>query len=428
MAFPLVPAIITAKGVQTLTKNLNLGAGGTWPGEIVLKLTPDALRHLGSSIKKGIILVVGTNGKTTTTLMINNILEHAGHKVIHNGSGANLLNGVVSAFVEDANWLGTVEADWGVFEVDENSLPKVLTYLKPTAIVLLNLFRDQLDRYGEIDTIADKWQQALSENVDNTLIVANGDDPLVAHIANKLSSPKAYFGISDTNRYVKVREHATDSIFCKNCGNRLSYKGIFYSHLGHWYCSQCGEKRPTPTLSKWLSPLPGLYNIYNTLGAVVTLKKLGFQNQLIREALDHFKPAFGRQEEFMIQGKKIRVFLSKNPAGFNASLRTVIDLGPKTIVLALNNRIPDGRDISWIWDVDFEMLSNTITLIVTGDRMYDLAVRLKYANMIDAMIVEPELKTAIDRGISVNSEILYILPTYTAMLECRKILGGRKIL
>lgn len=399
-------SVILGKAVSYLSRKFNLGSGGTWPGEIALKLDPHILSKVAP---KNVILVAGTNGKTTTSLMIKTILENAGHRVVHNASGANLLNGVVSAI------LTTPTGDYGVFEVDENTLPQVLKFIKSVkCLVLLNLFRDQLDRYGEVDVIADKWRSALGTlKTPNFKLVLNADDPLIASLGNKNSM---YFGLGDKKLFQESPEHAMDSQFCPNCGNKLAYDGTYYSHIGIWHCSKCGLRRPKPDISAAFYPLPGLYNHYNTLAAVAVAKALDLPVDLTG-----FSPAFGRQEE--IAGHKI--FLSKNPAGFNESIRTILSAftrpGLAKVLLVLNDRIPDGRDVSWIWDVDFELLANRCdSVICSGDRAYDLGLRLKYAG-IKNMRIEENLKKAV-KGAD------YVLATYSAMLEVRKILTGHKIL
>ena len=420
------------KVVSSISQSFGLGAGATWPGEIALRLSPNIFAEFASQLRKGIILVAGTNGKTTTSLMITQVLEKQGLTVVHNASGANLLNGIVSACIQEATWSGKLRVDYGVFEVDENSLPIVIKSIKSAkskvVIVLLNLFRDQLDRYGEVDVIAEKWQKSLQslESLDrktrkmsDVTIIANADDPLIAHLGLHTKLPVTYFGINDASKYLAHMEHATDSIFCLNCGARLQYEGVYFSHIGIWKCPTCGEKRPNPTISEWKSPLPGLYNQYNTLAAVAVAKSLH-----LKPTFKSFKPSFGRQEEIDIDGNIIKIFLSKNPAGFNQSLRTVIELGARQLLLVLNDRIPDGRDVSWIWDVDFEMIPKHVSVLVSGDRVYDLALRLKYAGITYEIyeLLEEALKRSHD------NETLYILPTYSAMLEVRKRLRGRKIL
>lgn len=450
------------KSVSWISRSFHLGSGATWPGQVALMISPHILSSLARGFKKGVILVAGTNGKTTTALMIATILEAQGLKVVSNTSGANLVNGIISACIGKAQWNGSVNADWGVFEVDENSLPEVIKSVKSikskVIIVLLNLFRDQLDRYGEVDMIAQKWQNALqvfslqsSAVRQNHLvkIVANADDPLIAHFGKTVCSRPAleargitYFGLDDPTQYKKTMEHATDSVFCLNCGSRLTYNGMYYSHIGVWKCLKCGEKRPKPDLSQWDYPLPGLYNRYNTLAAVASAQVIGIADLKIKEALKDFSPAFGRQEEIEIDGptspdglrgasRKIKIFLSKNPAGFNQSLRTVLELGGKQLLIVLNDRIPDGRDVSWIWDVDFDVLSNRHELFVAGGRCYDLALRLKYANLrVLNSRIYTNLKKAVMSGLDMtkSGETFYILPTYSAMLEVRKILTGKKIL
>lgn len=428
-------SVLVGQCVSFMSRSLGLGAGATWPGEIALQIDPKIVQTLSKQFSKGVILVAGTNGKTTTTRMIQTILEADGQSTIHNKSGANLLNGIASALLDVVN----KDIDWGIFEIDENSLPIVLKHITPKAIVLLNLFRDQLDRYGEVDVIAEKWQNSLKsleshERMNrNTTLILNADDPLIAHLGKAvkprpgLEHAALYFGLEEASLQKKELEHATDSTFCLNCGARLNYKGIYYSHIGIWNCPQCGEKRPKPDISDWKSPLPGVYNRYNTLAAVAVAKSIGISDTSIKKSLENFKPAFGRQEEFEVDKKKVKIFLSKNPAGFNQSLSTVLELGAKQILLVLNDRIPDGRDVSWIWDVDFKMIPKEVKIIVSGDRVYDMAVRLKYAEV--KHVVFEQLSSALQSGLGGDKkETLYVLATYSGMLEVRKLLTGRKIL
>ncbi len=418
-------AIMAGKAVSWISTTLQLGAGATWPGEIALTISPSLLSSLSRSFTKGILLVVGTNGKTTTSSMISTILTKQGYTVIHNTSGANLLNGVVSSCVIHYG----VQYDYGVFEVDENSLPHVLRFVTPKTIVILNLFRDQLDRYGEVDVIAEKWQRSLKKLPPESTVILNADDPLVASFGKKTDARVVYFGLSEQFRQDRNVDHATDSIFCQYCGGRLAYSSYYFSHLGDWYCTVCGDKRPQVSISSWNSPLPGLYNTYNTLAAVLTARELRIPDAEIRSSLVGFRPAFGRQEEFDVNGKKIKLFLSKNPAGFTASLRAVLDMKPKTILLALNDRIPDGRDVSWIWDIEVELIPAKTTIVVSGDRVYDMALRVQYADK-KHLLVQSDLKKALDEGLlhTKQGETLYVLATYSAMLDIRKILTGRKIL
>lgn len=433
--------ILLGKITQGLSRFLGLGYGGTWPGEIALLLSPGILSDLAKYVSRGIVLVAGTNGKTTTSLLIRKILETSGSRVISNESGANLLNGIVSSLITEASWSGQISGDWAVFEIDENSLPQALNFITPKVIVCCNLFRDQLDRYGEVDVIAQKWRKSFMKLGKETTLVLNSDDPQIASLGDGLEAKVAYFGINDRKYFLDKIEHAQDSIFCVKCHHRLIYEGVYYSHIGLWRCSNCQNKRPVPDVYPIKSPLPGLYNKYNVQAAVAVAKCIGIKNSVVKTAIDNFAPAFGRQEEFQIKGKKVKIFLSKNPAGFNESLKTVLDKGADNILMVLNDRIPDGRDVSWIWDVDFEMMLDIDNLIVSGDRAYDLGLRLKYAAKIQQSKVKGQkhkfpfkiienLKEAIHRALdsTKKKDTLYILPTYSAMLEARKILTGKKIL
>lgn len=422
------------KFVSFISRIFKLGAGSTWPGHVALKLEPQILRLLSSQLKRGIILVAGTNGKTTTAKMIKNILQD--REIIHNESGANLLNGMVSALIAKASWWGKIRVSWAIFEVDEATLPLALKELTPQVVVILNLFRDQLDRYGEVDLIAEKWQRALKTLPSTTRVILNADDPQIAFLGRDLKAKVLYFGLDDPSLFLEKMEHAVDSVYCPSCGKKLNFAGIYYSHLGTWNCPNCRLKRPKHNLSNWSnwSNLKGVYNRYNTLAAVLVTKTMGIDEAKISCALAKFQPAFGRQEEFILEGKKLRILLSKNPAGFNESLRTLNEFPgrKKTILLVLNDRVPDGRDVSWIWDVDFEIIADYAgNLLISGDRVFDMALRLKYAEFpLKKTLICADLGRAVENGLKKirNGDTLYILPTYSAMLEVRKIIGGRKLL
>jgi UDP-N-acetylmuramyl tripeptide synthase len=456
-------AFYLAKIVSFVSKLLRVGTGSTWPGHILLEIKPSIVKKLLQKFHGRIVLVTGTNGKTTTVKMITTILG-AG-KCITNHSGANLLNSLASALVNNSNWRAEIKAEYAIFEVDEATLPQAIVDYHPQVIVCLNLFRDQLDRYGEVDIIADKWGKALRNLPEKSIIILNADDPQVANCGENIRAKVLYFGIENKNLYKKQMDYATDSTFCPYCGTRLTYEGNFFSHLGHWSCPKCGLHRPNPDFYLFTSPLPGIYMQYNTLAAVLTANTLGVGKKDISRRLSEFTPAFGRQEESIVNGRKVKIILSKNPTGFNQSL-DVLNYLPgkkKNILLVLNDLIPDGRDISWIWDVDFEKLIPMIkNLTISGLRAYDIAVRIKYAVPNQKSKICPELaegfkiqnyppspavagfggagnskfkifenlKYAIDYALKETqpNETLYVLPTYSAMLEVRKILMGRKIL
>jgi lipid II isoglutaminyl synthase (glutamine-hydrolysing) len=420
--------------VGFIARFLRRGAGITWSGEIALRIDPSFVSHMAPSITHR-ILIAGTNGKTTTSAMIAHIFSDIGYSVVHNTTGANLLNGIAGTIIANRNKLrGTVI---GVFESDEAAFTSIVREVKPDVVVLLNLFRDQLDRYGEVDSVATGWRSALKSLQESTVLVANGDDPLVISVAESWNGTVQYFGLSDETSLSPAPEHAADSTFCIHCGARLYYHKVYLSHLGDWYCPSCKRKRPDLALSEVESPLPGVYNIYNTLAAVLTVKQYKIPKTKAEKSLGLFKPVFGRQEEIDADGKKIKLFLSKNPAGFNESLRTVkAENATGCILLALNDQIPDGTDVSWIWDVDFEeYLPKDVPIVITGDRAYDMGLRVKYQapstnNQPSSYVtIEPELEEAIQQALEKTpaGKTMYVFPTYSAMLDMRKILTGRKI-
>lgn len=433
--------IITfGKILSFVIKILNLGNGSTWPGHIALKLNINFISELLSKSSFHIILIAGTNGKTTTAKIIRTVLEENGERVLQNQSGANMLNGIASTLILQSDLSGKLKYNYAIFEIDENTVPIILEQIHPEYLLLLNLFRDQLDRYGEINEIARKWKKALDLLTTKTTLILNADDPLISYLGNKAKNKVLYFGLEEKGSEKTVIDHAADSIYCIACGAKLFYKTIFYSHLGLWSCRSCGLSRPNKNLLSNFSfyPLKGLYNISNTLAAVSILKKIGLNDKQIIQGLKRFQPAFGRQEKIYYRGRNIQILLSKNPTGFNESIRTVRKQNAKTVLLVLNDRIPDGKDISWIWDIDLPAFQN---ILVTGDRMYDIALRIKYEtksqiSKIKSQSCDSNLKTyenlkeAIEKGLKQidQNETLYILPTYSAMLEVRKILTGKRIL
>ena len=426
--------IYTGRVLAYAIKALRLGEGVTWPGELALRINKNFIRDMIPP-HASVILIAGTNGKTTTSRMIRDICIRHGKKICINESGANLDNGIASSLILDAGWKGKGRSGVFIFETDEASLPVVLKSVSPTLLVLLNLFRDQLDRYGEVDTIAGMWREALLRLTPKTNIVANADDPHLVYITSDISSPVSYFGLGDTSLFRNIQDHAADTLYCPKCGKKLSFQGFYFSHLGEWKCTSCLLTHPDNELASVdvVSPMEGTYNIYNTLAASLAGRILGIPDTVIREALRTFTPAFGRGEEVEFEGKTVKILLSKNPTGFNQSLRTVTEGSKKgPMILILNDRIPDGTDVSWIWDVDFEKVRKyTCPIIVSGSRCYDLGVRLQYSQIQHAsFIVEPQSDRAIQKGIDLTktNETLWILPTYSAMLDVRKIITGRKIL
>jgi UDP-N-acetylmuramyl tripeptide synthase len=445
-------AVGLAKSITAVVKALRLGAASVLPGEIARRLHPRLLELLTQQTKQGVILVVGTNGKTTTSLLLRKILVDQGFRVTHNTTGANLINGLITALLADADLFGTLNSDFAILEVDENVLPLVLKRCQPRVILALNLFRDQLDRYGEVDAISQRWQTAIAPLSPDTIIVVNADDPTLCHLGQQLSKQVYYFGLSEPQLYLEEIPHAVDSIYCPRCGTPLNYQGVYLSHLGDFDCPQCGFKKSDPALHSrdWPQILIGVYNKYNTLAASLVAQTLGVNTDSIIENIQTFKAAFGRAEELDVDGKHVRILLSKNPVGMNETIRAVNDLKlqghASTTLLVLNDRIADGTDVSWIWDVDTEALVESGgTFIISGDRLYDMALRLQYSqatliqpSQLDQpwepnqarLIIEADLAKAIQLALlaTPNDETLHIIPTYTAMLAVRGLLTGRKIL
>ena len=437
-------AVGVAKTVTGVVRLLRLGAASVLPGEISRRLHPRLLPLLFEQVSQGVILVVGTNGKTTTALLLKQILSDRGLAVVHNSSGANLINGLITALLSSADITGKISADYAILEVDENILPLVLKDCQPKYILALNLFRDQLDRYGEVDTISLRWSKAIAPLPQDTTIVLNADDPTLSNLGQQLPQQVLYFGLNEPELYLKEIPHAVDSIYCPRCGHLLDYQGVYLSHLGDYRCPSCGFAKSELTLDSREHPqiLIGVYNKYNTLAASVLTQAIGIPREQIFTTVSNFKAAFGRAEELEIEEKQVRIMLSKNPVGMNETIRAVNQVkengkSPVTL-LVLNDRIPDGTDVSWIWDVDTdELVDRGGTLVVSGDRVYDMALRLQYSSEAVEpqqtnfeLVVKENLSEAIDIALKFTppQETLHIIPTYSAMLEVREILVGRKIL
>ncbi|VVA44030.1 conserved hypothetical protein [Candidatus Roizmanbacteria bacterium] len=434
--------ILICKLISNISQLLNLGSGSTWPGHIALILNKQFIEQVIDNNKNlKIIVIAGTNGKTTSTALLKFLLEKSGKKVFTNSEGANLLNGVASTIIKQGDLFSKLKFDFAIFESDELNLPLLLNKISPDKILILNLFRDQLDRYGEVNTIALKWLKSLKKLTGKTEVFINGDDPQLYYIGTKLTQKVQYFGIEKKLMKLKEIPNDVDSIYCPVCLSMLKYHQLSYAHLGDFYCSSCQFKRGVVgdfSDKKVSYPMSGLYNVYNTNAIlqlfeslkIVIPSKEGIQNEWLKD----FTPAFGRQEELIYKNRKVFILLSKNPAGFNQSIQTVSEMTNKTkanFLIILNNRIPDGLDVSWIWDVDFQpILDVANNVYVSGDRVYDLNLRLRYENSKNIINTFENLSTAVESIVNKTKEgeRLYILPTYSAMLEVRKILLGHKFL
>jgi lipid II isoglutaminyl synthase (glutamine-hydrolysing) len=410
-------AVVGGRAIGALSRRLHLGGGTSVAGIVAQRLYPDIVGHLASQLEHGSVLVTGTNGKTTTSGFIAAILSDAGLRVWRNREGSNLMRGIASSLVIRALPNGRLRRSGraiSIFEVDEAVVPQALKSITPRVAVFTNLFRDQLDRFGEVDSVATRWQAAVRMLATGTMLVLNADDPATAQLGREYEGPVLYYGIDATtvdliSQQVSLAQHQViDSRTCPKCGGEYSYDMRFYSHLGHYTCTNCGLSRPEPDVraiqveadgfdrlriqvatvtgqQQLVVPLPGLYNIYNALAAITVAQALQIGWEPIESGIEQFKPVFGRGERVQVEGRTVRLLLAKNPTGFNEVLRTLFSAGTQRhVMFVLNDNIADGRDISWIWDVDFErVLGQVATLVIGGTRSLDLAIRLKYAGVVE---------------------------------------------
>jgi len=440
-------AVLAGKATGALSRVTRRGGGTTLPGDVARAIDPNVLTKLAADLTKGSVVITGTNGKTTTARLISHLLEGAGNKVVSNRAGANLIFGATAAALKSAASTGKLHADWGVFEIDEASLPSAVEEIKPTATVVLNLFRDQLDRYGELESIAKKIERALSALPEQSAKILNADDPRVAEIGLGLPTPPTWYGLDDTSVAAHELPHAADARTCPRCGASLKFDAVYVGHDGVYSCPNGDFARPAPAITarnikldgfdrfsatidntRIDIPLGGLYNTYNVLAAFAVARTLGLEPTYIAERLKNFSAAFGRQERMEFRGRHLNLVLSKNPAGFNETLRTAVELAHATsFLIALNDHKADGTDVSWIWDVDFEQLKGKANVVVpAGNRAHDLAVRLKYAG-VPAAPPETDPGRALDLLIKMTNEgdTAHLLCTYTAMLDLRDELVRR---
>jgi lipid II isoglutaminyl synthase (glutamine-hydrolysing) len=408
-------AVVSGRAAGALSRRLHLGGGTSIVGIVAERLYPDIVDHLASQLEYGSILVTGTNGKTTTSGLIAAILSDAGLRVWRNREGSNMMRGIASSLVIRALPNGRLRRSGraiSIFEVDEAVVPQALKSITPRLAVFTNLFRDQLDRFGEVDTVASRWQTAIQTLATGTMLILNADDPATAQLGREYEGPVLYYGIDassvdlSSEQASQTQHQAIDTRTCPKCGSEYSYDMRFYSHMGHYVCTNCGLSRPQPDVravqveadgfdrlriqvetatgqQSIVVPLPGLYNIYNALAAIAVAQALQISWEPVKSGIEQFKPVFGRGERVQVEGRTVRLLLAKNPTGFNEVLRTLFSTGAaRNVLFVLNDNIADGRDISWIWDVDFERIVGQVaTLVVGGTRSLDLALRLKYAGL-----------------------------------------------
>ena len=437
--------IAVARAVGSLSRLAGRGGGTTLPGKLLATVDPGALSRLAARLPLGCALISATNGKTTTAAMTAEILRPR-LRLAHNRSGANLVSGVTSTL------LSANGAELGLFEVDEGAFPDVAGRVRPRAVCLGNLFRDQLDRYGELELVAERWRNAVERLDSDAWLIVNGDDPQVGDLGHE-PGRRVVFGLDDPSQARPSLQHAADSKFCLRCGTPYRYAAAYVGHLGDYACPSCGHSRPKlDVFARSIEPrgfggtgfelvlpeetrriellLPGLYNVYNATAAAALSRALGASAEEIQVGLERFSAAFGRFERIRMGDRDLLVLLIKNPAGANEVVRTLGEAGsPRLLIVALNDEIADGRDVSWIWDVDFEPLFGSLDrLIATGGRAAELALRFRYGGLDEERIeVIPDLGTGLDRGLALTPSggELVLLPTYTAMLVLRKIVAER---
>ena len=447
------PKLALARATGALSRRSGRGGGTTLPGRVLLRLAPDAISRLGSELRGGSVIVSATNGKTTTAAMLAAALRAAGRVPVHNRAGSNMTWGVATALLEQ-------RGEEGLFEVDEAWLPRIASELEPRLIVLGNLFRDQLDRYGELEHLADEWARVVAGRAGRTGFALNADDPLIADLGRDTDLTRrpgvTYFGIDDPSQALPELQHAFDAKHCRRCGAPYRYERSFVGHLGHYSCPNCGADRPAPDVAatgielegmrgsrvavrvpegevELRLPLPGLYNVYNALAALTAALRLGVSPEQAAGALGEMEAVFGRVETIDVDGTWVSILLIKNPAGANEVLRTLLleaggdDGDGLHVWVALNDRIADGRDVSWVWDADFELLAGRVRRVVcAGTRAAEMAVRLKYAGLPpEAIEVEEAIDRSLDRAVAEADGRLFALPTYTALLELRTLLSKR---
>lgn len=423
--------------------------GTTLPGFIALKICPEVIGLLTTSFAEGTVIITGTNGKTTTNNLLASILKTAGKKVAFNREGANMLNGIAGALLQNTSFSGKAQADLLLLEVDEATIPAVCAQVVPKIAIITNFFRDQLDRYGELDTTIRLVKESLPESTE---LILNADDPLVAQIG-RLREGVFYYGACCLPSSRSESTETREGKFCTACGQELQYELFHYGQLGIYHCPGCGFKRPEPYLEacdikqeeKWLSfridetyhvPLLGYYNLYNALASFCAADRLGVGREDIRSGLSNFVSDAGRMEQFTLPNSRLTLTLIKNPTGFNQVIQTICELDkPLRLLVAINDLAADGRDISWLWDTDLELLASkqdqVRQLVCSGLRAEDMALRLKYAGFPEEkLVIEHSLEKAVDyisNHQAANDEAVFILSTYTVLFSIRDILVIKKV-
>jgi lipid II isoglutaminyl synthase (glutamine-hydrolysing) len=452
----LALALAAGKAAGTASKVLRVGGGTSFPGSVARRIDPHILRKVSDASDAGKVVVTGSNGKTTTCRMLAALAAASGLGVTQNRAGSNLLQGVISAAVRGTDLRGHLDAQLLLLEVDEGTVRRVTPEVGTDAFVITNIFRDQLDRFGELYSMAKGLETVIAALPESATVVLNGDDPLVASLAPDARARRLYFGIrADSGS--DVPEHAADTIRCVRCQHPLSYRQVYLSHLGDYRCPECEHARPdldvavtairpspqtgseitveTPAGTFALHvPLPGIHNVYNAAAALAGAMALKLPRPLqpasARRAIAALRPAFGRLEVIRAGDRQVMLAFVKNPTSYNATLREVLrQPGRKHILAAHSNTVVDGEDFAWLWDVDIEQLvPDLASLTVSGTKAEEVALRFKYAGADPALIqVVPDRAAALRSALNETprGESLYILAGYTPMRELRSIMQRR---
>lgn len=453
-------AVAAGKVAARAIRFLGAGLGSNLPGRVARKVAPAVLSRLSAQARRGVIAVTGTNGKSTTSGLLSSILKTAGWNLVHNRQGANLVTGITASLIDAASWDGSIDADYCLFEIDEAALPVIAKEVKIDSILVTNLFRDQLDRFGELDTTARLISKGIV--INGSQAVLNADDPNVSQLApdckrfffglESLSDSLCEMGDATLDKGTIPPAQVTELSYCGACQAEIAYETVFYGQLGHWRCQKCRFCRPAPQMvarqvevtaagSKFnlhlegtplavevkLS-LPGLFNVYNALAAAAAASTLGVTLESIRQGLQKYTTLFGRSEKLTVNEKPVLIQLIKNPAGATQAVAAAAQDSRARILIAINDNLADGRDISWLWDADFEQLAghgNNSEIVVSGQRAEDMAVRMKYAGVDQSKITcIPRLDRALSYSLenTLNGQTLWILPTYTCLLELQKVM------
>ncbi len=445
-------AVTAGRITGAVSRVAGRGGGTALPGLVAERIQPALVASLGRQLGLGGVLITGTNGKTTASHILASILAAANVPALHNREGSNMMRGLASTLLVETTLTGALRdarARLGLFEVDEATMPAAARALQPRVLAFTNLFRDQLDRYGEVDTVAAMWREALAVAPPAATLVLNADDPSVAELAVGWTGPIHWFGLDDP-ACASAFTGAFDARWCRVCGGTFAYDRRYFAHVGYWRCQGCGRSRPAadtsaedvrialdgatfrvPGVGELSMPVTGLYNVYNALAAISVARVLGAGPEAITAGVANVRAAFGRQEVAVLEGRRLRLLLTKNPAGANQVLRllgAVAGETPLRVAVLLNDRFADGQDVSWTWDVDYEMVAGEVRFCwAGGERAEDIALRLKYAGWPTPLAVEhhpADLLDAILAGTAAGQDV-FVIPTYTAMLDLRAELAHR---